>query len=168
MCSSRIILYAVINAGVMQLKTKSNPIRVLIADGHTKYSNALRQTLDMEDDIEVVGEAENWQSLEVAARQLKPDVILMDMRLSNGQGNNDGIVATGQILRGNPDVAVIVITMLCTQDQVRLARQAGARGFVLKDDRNHELLDTIRVVARPSFPRADRLLNSSVEYYSSE
>ncbi len=54
---------------------KSNPIKVLIADSHIQYSKALKLTLEMEDDIEIIGEADDWLPLEVAARKLQPDVI---------------------------------------------------------------------------------------------
>jgi DNA-binding NarL/FixJ family response regulator len=102
----------------------------------------------MEDDIQVVGAVEDWPALEKAAQRLKPDVILMDIRMPDALGNENGINATTQILLQNPRTAIIILSMLDDEEQASKAQQAGARGYILKENRDHELLPTIRAVAR--------------------
>jgi LuxR family maltose regulon positive regulatory protein len=137
---------------VIKLKTRSNPVKVLIADGHALYSKALRLTLEMEDDIQVVGEAEDWPTLEQTARCLKPDVILIDVRMPDALGNENGINATTQIILQNPRTAIIVLSMLDDEEQAAKAERAGARGYILKENRDHELLPAIRAAARVALP----------------
>jgi DNA-binding NarL/FixJ family response regulator len=126
------------------LVARSNPIKVLIADGHLPYSKALKMTLEIEDDIEIVGEANDWETLEHHTRIFKPDVLLIDIRLHDAHGNNDGISVTRQILRHHPHLVVIILTMLPSKELVPLAHHAGARAILSKDDHNDDLLYLIR------------------------
>jgi len=134
------------------LKTRSNPVKVLIADAHALYSKSLRLTLEMEDDIQVVGEVDDWSALEQAARHLKPDVILMDVRMPDALGNENGVNATTQILLQNTRTAIIILSMLDDEAQASKAESAGASGYILKENRDHELLPAIRAAARIGMP----------------
>jgi two-component system nitrate/nitrite response regulator NarL len=113
---------------------------------------ALKMTLEMEEDIEVIGEVDDWLPLELATKKFHPDVILMDIRMHSAQGNNDGIAAARQIRLHHPQIAVIILTMLPSKELGSLAQQAGASGLVLKDERNQALLQSIRSAAQSVLP----------------
>ena len=106
-------------------------IRVLIADDQDIVRAGLTMILDAQPDIEVVGEAANGREAVTLARELRPDVCLLDIRMPE----MDGIEATGHL--AGPDVAdplaVIVITTFDLDEYVHGALKAGARGFLLKD-----------------------------------
>ena len=118
------------------------PLRVLVVDDHPIFRDGLRTALRTES-VEVVGEAANGaEAMDLAARS-KPDVVLMDLQMP-GQS---GIDATRAITAGNPDVAVLVLTMTEDPDAVFAAIRAGARGYLLKGADRQELLRAIHGVA---------------------
>jgi DNA-binding NarL/FixJ family response regulator len=119
-------------------------IRILIADDHTLFRDGLSALLDSVPDTEVVGEAAAGDEAIVQAEALQPDVVLMDIQMP---GVN-GIEATRRIVRTNPHIGVIVITMFEDDDSVFAAMRAGARGYVLKGADQAEMLRVIRAVAR--------------------
>jgi len=121
-----------------------NPIRILIADDHTLFREGLRALLNSVPDTEVVGEAATGDEAIAQAAELQPDVILMDIQMP---GVN-GIEATRRILRDNPHVGVIAVTMFEDDASVFAAMRAGARGYVLKGADREEMLRAIRAVAR--------------------
>jgi DNA-binding NarL/FixJ family response regulator len=113
--------------------------------------------LDAEPDIAVVGEAGDGDSGVAMVRTVRPDVVLMDIRMP---GTN-GIDATAQIVREMPDSRVLILTTFDLDDYVFAALRAGASGFLLKDVRPAELLNAIRTVAAGEAvlaPSATRLL----------
>jgi DNA-binding NarL/FixJ family response regulator len=120
-------------------------IRVLLADDQELVRAGFRMLLDVEDDIAVVGEAADGGEAVKLARQTRPDVVLMDIRMPV----LDGIEATRQIAatRGLERVRVLILTTYDTDAHVFDALQAGASGFLLKDSGPAELLQGIRVVA---------------------
>lgn len=119
-------------------------IKVLLADDHTLIRQGLRQLLELEGDITVVGEANNGLEAEHLYHQLSPDIVLMDLAMPF----LDGIEATRAVLRHNPRAKVLVLTMVTEEKKVLEAIRAGARGYVLKDCGGKELAQAIRAVQR--------------------
>lgn len=117
-------------------------IRVLIADDHTVLRDTLRLLLELNQEVEVVGEAADGRQAIDLAEQLKPDVVLMDTAMP---GLN-GIEATAQIRKRLPRTKVLVLSGYGHEDQVRNALRAGASGYVLKSSSSEELLLAIRTV----------------------
>ncbi|MFF0742375.1 response regulator [Streptomyces sp. NPDC004111] len=121
-------------------------VRVVLADDQTLVRAGFRSILSDEDDIEVVGEASDGEQAVALARDLRPDVVLMDIRMPG----TDGLEATRRIL-ADPrltDVRVVILTTFDVDDYVYGALRAGASGFLLKDTEPMELLHGVRVVAR--------------------
>ena len=132
-------------------------LRVLIVDDQALVRAGFSMILGAEADIEVVGEAANGIEALRAARELLPDVILMDIRMPD----MDGITATQQLCEGQAASAhcpkVIILTTFDLDDYVYDALRAGASGFLLKDTPPDDLADAIRVVAS-----GDALLSPSI------
>jgi DNA-binding NarL/FixJ family response regulator len=119
-----------------------DPLRVLIADDHPLFRKGMRALLVAAQDIEVVGEATTGQEVIELAATLQPDVILMDLQMP---GIN-GIEATRQILHTSPHIRILVITLFEDDASVFSALRAGARGYVLKEAKEEEMLRAIRSV----------------------
>jgi len=119
-------------------------VRVLIADDQALVRAGFRMILDAEDDLEVVGEASDGLAAVDAARRLKPDVVLMDIRMPE----LDGIEATRRVLAADDaGPKVLMLTTFDLNEYVYDALRAGASGFLLKDVPPEQLADGIRVVA---------------------
>lgn len=128
---------------------------VLLADDQALIRAGFRALLSAEDDLEVVGEAATGQAALAQARALRPDVVLMDIRMPGG----DGIEAATALL-ADPDLAgtkVIMLTTFELDDYILDSVRAGASGFLVKDTEPEELLRAVRAVAR-----GDALLSPSV------
>ncbi len=119
-------------------------IRVMVVDDHKLVREALQNILSLQADIEVVGEASSGDEAFHKAKDISPDVILMDISMP---GTN-GIVATRMIRDKLPDVKVIMLTMLDQEGYVYEAIKAGATGYVLKNTSIDELTRAIREVHR--------------------
>lgn len=119
------------------------PIRVLIADDHTLFREGLQALLMAVPDVEYVGEAATGEEAVAQAQALQPDVVLMDINMPD----LNGVEATRRLLECNPDMGVIMVTMLEDDASVFSALRAGARGYVLKGAYHEELLQAIRAVA---------------------
>jgi NarL family two-component system response regulator LiaR len=117
-------------------------IRVLIVDDHGVVRQGLRTYLELLDDIEVIGEAENGLEALGQVRQHRPDVVLMDLVMPE----MDGIEATRQICATSPSTRVIVLTSFADDEKVFPAIKAGAAGYLLKDVSPAELANAIRAV----------------------
>jgi DNA-binding NarL/FixJ family response regulator len=118
-------------------------IRVLIADDQALVRGGFRMILDARDDLDVVGEAEHGGEAVALAARLRPDVVLMDVRMPEV----DGIEATRRIVESGSVARVIVLTTYDADEYVFAALRAGASGFLLKDVRPAELVEAVRVVA---------------------
>ena len=119
-------------------------IGVLLVDDHTVVRQGLRALLKVEEDIDVIGEAENGRQAVMLARKTPPDVVVMDvaMPLLNG------LEATRQILRFVPTAKVLVLTSYGDDDCVTQLMEAGAAGFLIKQTAANDLLKAIREVQR--------------------
>ena len=117
-------------------------VRVLIADDHPVFRFGIRALLEATHDMTVVGEATSGNEVIALAGELHPDIILMDVRMP---GIN-GIDATRRILHTRPQVRVLVVTMFEDDSSVFAAMRAGARGYVLKEATNEEIVQAIRTV----------------------
>jgi DNA-binding NarL/FixJ family response regulator len=120
-------------------------VKVLIADDQSLVRSGFRMVLESADDIEVVGEAANGRQAIHSARRLRPDVVLMDVRMPE----LDGIAATREITadKSGHHPKVLILTTFDLDEYIYDALGAGASGFLLKDVPAEQLLDGIRVVA---------------------
>ncbi len=118
-------------------------IRVLIVDDQELVREGLRMLLDAEDDIEVVGEADDGKDALTEARRLDPDVILMDVRMPE----LDGIEATTRLVASGSRSRVLMLTTFDLDEYVYRALKAGASGFLLKDVTREQLTHGVRTIA---------------------
>ncbi|MGW2593087.1 response regulator [Streptomyces sp. NPDC001515] len=134
----------------------NTPVRIVLADDERMVRTALRVILDAEDGLEVVGEALTGAEAVSVVRALRPDVVLMDVRMPQ----TDGIRATEQILAVlDPAPRIVVVTTFENDSYVYEALRAGAAGFLLKRAAAEELVQAVRIVARSDsllFPAAVR------------
>jgi DNA-binding NarL/FixJ family response regulator len=128
-------------------------VRVLLVDDDELMRAGLRAVLTSDETIEVVGEAGNGRAAVSSVRSLKPDVILMDVRMPD----LDGIYATREVLAASPEVKVAVLTTFEQDDYIFGALNAGASGFLLKRTKPEELIAAIHTIAE-----GDSLLAPSV------
>ncbi len=120
------------------------PIKILIADDHPVVREGLSAMLRKEQDIQVVGEAENGAEAIDKARELRPDIILMDLRMPEV----DGVEAMRQISALNPDIKFIVLTTYDNDEYIFKGIEAGARAYLLKDAPREDLFKAIRAVQK--------------------
>ena len=118
-------------------------IRVLVADDHSVVRKGLRTFLSLDSELEIVGEASDGEEAVKMAHQLRPDVVLMDIKMPK----MDGIAATGAIRRDLPDTEVIALTSVLEDASVVGAVRAGAIGYLLKDTEADELCRAIKAAA---------------------
>ncbi len=117
-------------------------IQVFLADDHTIFRQGLRVLLEREKDIEVVGEAENGEETVRQVMSLKPSIVLMDIMMPQ----LDGLQVTSEVLRNEPDIRIIVLSMLADENYVRKAINVGVKGYLIKSTASRELLTAIREV----------------------
>jgi NarL family two-component system response regulator LiaR len=137
--------------------SKSDPIRVMIVDDHALVRSGLGAFLEVYDDLELAGEAEDGAKAVELCEQLQPDVVLMDLVMPE----TDGAAATRSIRERWPHTQVIALTSFKDQEWVTRALQAGAVGYLLKNVQAAELADAIRAAheGRPTLaPEATQAL----------
>ena len=130
------------------MPTRRKPLRVLIADDHRLFAEALEAILATDERIEVVGQASDGEQAVELARKLGPDVVLMDVSMPV----LDGFEATREIRSAGEEVRVLMLTGSNSRDDVDRSREAGASGYVTKDRIASELIATIVEVTRRRLP----------------
>jgi two-component system response regulator NreC len=118
-------------------------IRAVVVDDHAVVRSGIKLLLDREDDIEVVGEAGSAKDAVFRARALKPDVILLDVVMPG----ESGIDVLPNLLKESPETKVLVLSMQDDPSYVREAFAAGARGYVLKEAADEEVVAAVREIA---------------------
>ncbi len=139
------------------------PVMVVLADDQALMRMGFRMVLDAEEGIEVVGEASDGTSAVAQARALRPDVILMDVRMP---GMN-GIEATEAIAAQCPGTRVLILTTFDLDEYAFAGLRAGASGFLLKDTRPAELAEAIRTVAGGEAVVSPRITRRMLEMFAS-
>jgi DNA-binding NarL/FixJ family response regulator len=145
------------------VSTTGDPIRVLLADDHKLLRQGVKALLRNAPDIIVVGEASSGSEAVAAALQLRPDVVVMDLDMENG----DGASATRALAKDAPAVRVLILTMHTEEERLLPLLADGARGYLAKNTADTELLDAIRVVASGDVyvrPSVARLLAAQVAH----
>ena len=117
-------------------------IRVLVVDDHPIVRRGLSAEINLDPGMQVVGEAQDGAEAVAMARQLKPDVILMDLMMPE----KNGIEASAEIIHENPDACILILTSFTEEEKIYASIKAGASGYIFKDKRPEELLNAIRDV----------------------
>lgn len=117
--------------------------RILLADDHQLMRSGVRLMLEREPDLTVVGEAADGREAVALAKSLKPEVVVMDI----GMPNLNGIEAAQQMTHEIPDLAIVMVSMHSDESYVLRALKAGARGYLLKDSAEADLINAVHVVA---------------------
>ena len=141
----------------MTVATKA--ARILIADDQTLFRAGLARLLDEDQRVEVIGQAVDGNEAVKLAIKLKPDVILMDLKMPN----MDGIEATRQVTEAVPEIKVLMLTTFETDSQVIQALKAGARGYVLKDSSAEAIISSIVAVMSGERVMASAVANRVLE-----
>ena len=136
-------------------------IRVLVADDQALVRGGFRAILDAQKDIRVVEEAQDGREAIAKARELQPDVVLMDIRMPE----LDGLEATRRLLAAETNSRVLILTTFDADEYVYEAMKAGASGFLLKDVRPEQLADAVRTVAAGDSLLAPAITRRLVEQF---
>jgi DNA-binding NarL/FixJ family response regulator len=140
-----------------------NLLSIFICDDHPVFRNGLRGLLSAMPDMEVIGEATTGEEAVIRASELQPDVILMDIKMP---GTN-GIEATRKIVRQSPHIGILILTMFEDDNSVFAAMRAGARGYVLKDTEEEEIVRAIRAVGKGEAIFSPAIARRLTEFFSS-
>ena len=141
----------------MTVATKA--ARVLVADDQTLFRAGLARLLSEDARVEIVGQAVDGADAVKQAAKLKPDVVLMDLKMPN----LDGIEATRQIVEADPNIKVLILTTFETDSQVIQALKAGASGYVLKDSSAAAIVSSIVAVVSGERVMASAVANRVLE-----
>ena len=139
-------------------------IRVLLTDDHTLFRQGIRTLLSAEPDMEVAGEAGNASEAVTLARQVRPDIVLMDI----GMAGMSSFEATRQIRKDRPETRVVFLSMYDDEDYLAECVDMGASGYVLKDSPAEQLVNAIREVHRGGSYLSPRLLTRLVDDFRTQ
>lgn len=137
-------------------------LRVLIADDHPLFRKGMRALLESMPDIAVAGEATSGAEAVAQAAALKPDLVLMDLQMPEV----GGLEATRRITAAGPHVHVLVVTLFEDDDSVFAALQAGARGYILKDADEEEMMRAIRAIGQGEAIFSPAIAARLVDYFA--
>lgn len=137
-------------------------LRVLIADDHPLFRKGMRALLESMPDIAVAGEATSGAEAVAQAAALKPDLVLMDLQMPEV----GGLEATRRITAAGPHVHVLVVTLFEDDDSVFAALQAGARGYILKDADEEEMMRAIRAIGQGEAIFSPAIAARLIDYFA--
>jgi DNA-binding NarL/FixJ family response regulator len=137
-------------------------LRVLIADDHPLFRKGMRTLLESMPDIEVAGEATSGAEAVEKGLVLKPDLILMDLQMPEG----GGLEATRRITASNPQIHILVVTLFEDDDSVFAALRAGARGYILKDADEEEMMRAIRAIGKGEAIFSPAIATRLMDYFA--
>jgi two-component system response regulator NreC len=136
-------------------------VRIVIADDHTIMRSGLRLLLEREPDFVVVGEADDGRAATEAVEQHSPDVVVLDIAMPN----LNGIEAAARITASHPKTAIIILSMHSDETYVLRALRVGARGYLLKDSAESDLIAAVRTVMKGRTFFSPAISNMLVEDY---
>ncbi|MDX1663645.1 MAG: response regulator transcription factor [Candidatus Promineifilaceae bacterium] len=138
------------------------PLTVLIADDHPLFRKGMRALLESMPGIEVIGEAQNGREAVAMATEQQPDVVLMDLQMPEGSG----LGATRELSEVSPSVYILVVTLFEDDESVFAALQAGARGYILKDADEEEMMRAIRAVGKGEAIFSPAIATRVLDYFA--
>ena len=138
-------------------------LRILVAEDHPLFRKGMISLLTSVTEFEVVGEAATGEEAVARATDLQPDVVLMDLQMPEV----NGIEATRMIVQESPSVRVLVVTLFEDDDSVFMALRAGARGYVLKDADEEDMVHTIQAVGRGEAIFSPAIATRVLAYFAS-
>jgi DNA-binding NarL/FixJ family response regulator len=138
-------------------------LRVLIADDHPLFRKGMRTLLSSMPDVLIAGEATTGAEAVEQALELKPDLVLMDLQMPEG----GGLEATRRITAADPRVHILVVTLFEDDDSVFAALQAGARGYILKDADEEEMMRAIRAIGEGEAIFSPAIAARLMDYFAS-
>lgn len=128
-------------------RTQQRQLNIVLVDDHAIVRQGLRSILEREQDIRVAGEATTAPEAKAVIERLRPDIVLLDLKLSTGD-ETEGLTLCSELISSFPDIKVLVLTTFLDDSLVLEAIHRGAKGYVIKDVDTSELLSSIRTVAR--------------------
>jgi DNA-binding NarL/FixJ family response regulator len=137
-------------------------LAVLIVDDHPLFRKGMRALLDSMPGIQVIGEAKSGPEAVEMAANLQPDVVLMDLQMPEG----NGLSATRELTRIYPDIRILVVTMFEDNDSIFAALRAGARGYILKDAEEEEMMRAIRSVGEGEAIFSPAIAARLIDYFA--
>lgn len=137
------------------------PIRILIADDHTLLYDGLKAILEAQDDLKVIAYAKDGFTAVEQARELKPDVIIMDIAMPR----LNGLSAVTQIKRHLPEIKIIILSMHMTTEHIYQALKAGANGYLVKESAGRELVEAVRLVIEGQSYLSQRVASELMKDY---
>lgn len=138
------------------------PLRILIADDHPLFRKGMRTLLVSMPETEVVGEATTGKEAVDRALALQPDIVLMDLQMPEG----GGLTAIRSLTSANPETRILVVTLFEDDESVFAALKAGARGYVLKDADEDEMIRAIQAVARGEAIFSPAVASRLMDYFT--
>lgn len=138
------------------------PLRILIADDHPLFRKGMRTLLVSMPETEVVGEATTGKEAVDRALALQPDIVLMDLQMPEG----GGLTAIRSLTSANPETRILVVTLFEDDESVFAALKAGARGYVLKDADEDEMIRAIQAVARGEAIFSPAVASRLMDYFA--
>ena len=138
------------------------PLRILIADDHPLFRKGMRTLLASMPETEVVGEATTGKETVDRALALQPDIVLMDLQMPEG----GGLTAIRSLTSANPETRILVVTVCEDDESVFAALRAGARGYVLKDADEDEMIRAIQAVARGEAIFSPAVASRLMDYFT--
>ena len=139
--------------GEARLGARAGSARLVLADDHDLVREGIRAVLEGEPDLEVVGEAANGKEAVEVCREVRPDLVLMDVRMPE----MDGLAATRAIKEELPETSVVMVTMHESPDYLLEAIKAGAAGYILKDAAGERLVEAVRRTLEGEAPLSEGL-----------